>query len=484
MDKFEELDNLVQKILKMSEKDIQKNYKNTLEDLRTTIRKQYDKYEKSGKLDIKEMSKYDRIKKFDEEVKDRLSNLYKDNNSLINATLTNICETTRDVVIDTAEKKTKKSLMAIKKNLDVEKTVNEEMAGLKWADRTAHHRGEVIYQVQKTLKEGLSQGSTYKEMSDRLTETLNKDVVQPMRIIRTEGARVHASTQMQAFDKMAEKGLKMTKKWVTAKDERVRDMHRQMDGVVVPYEEDFTLPDGTKTKMPHLSGVAKHDIHCRCIVTIDFKENSSKNTLNAPEIKERKLKTSYENLSEILNNKANTNEHANRMNMYMQMTDYVEDDKYKSPFSYIVDEDIIKYNPKHPYYKYYNLSYAQVHELSHRMDILQYNSIDNKNFTDSIEKSRDIFYNNEEQIKKWFDDKDGIYSRNEAVSDIISALSMSDANEYLPYAHDKKYWERGSTVVREIFANLSSIDILDDGLYKEFKSSFAELFNSYLEVVR
>ena len=124
MDKFEELDNLVQKILKMSEKDIQKNYKNTLEDLRTTIRKQYDKYEKSGKLDIKEMSKYDRIKKFDEEVKDRLSNLYKDNNSLINATLTNICETTRDVVIDTAEKKTKKSLMAIKKNLDVEKTVN------------------------------------------------------------------------------------------------------------------------------------------------------------------------------------------------------------------------------------------------------------------------------------------------------------------------------------------------------------------------
>ena len=273
MNEFEELDNLVQKILNMSEKDIQKNYKNTLEDLRTTIRKQYDKYEKNGKLDMKEMSKYDRLKKFDEEVKDRLSNLYKDNNSLIKATLTNICDTTRDVVIDTAEKKTKKSLMAIKKNLDVEKTVNEEMAGLKWADRTAHHRSEVIYQIQKTLKEGLSQGSTYKEMSDRLTEKLNKDVVQPMRIIRTEGARVHASTQMQAFDKMAEKGLKMTKKWVTAKDERVRDMHRQMNGVIVPYEEDFTLPDGTKTKMPHLSGVAKHDIHCRCIVTIDFAKN-------------------------------------------------------------------------------------------------------------------------------------------------------------------------------------------------------------------
>ncbi|EJU22974.1 phage protein F-like protein [Peptoanaerobacter stomatis] len=278
LDEFQELDNLVQKILKMSEKDIQKNYKKTLEELRTTIRKQYDKYEKGGKLDIKEMSKYDRLKKFDDEIKIKLYQLYKNNNALINATLTNICETTRDIVVDTAQNKTKKSLIAIKKTLDIEKTVNEEMAGLHWANRTAHHRNEVIYQVQKTLKEGLSYGSTYKQMSDRLTEKLNGDVLKPIRIIRTEGARVHASTQMQSLDKIAEKGVKMTKKWLSAKDERVRDMHRQMHGISVAYEDDFALPDGTKTKMPHLSGVAKHDINCRCIVTIDFAKNIDKNT--------------------------------------------------------------------------------------------------------------------------------------------------------------------------------------------------------------
>ena len=55
-------------------------------------------------------------------------------------------------------------------------------------------------------------------------------------------------------------------------------------------------------------------------------------------------------------------------------------------------------------------------------------------------------------------------------------------NSYKP--HNIPIFHNWQPVVREIFANLSSIDILDDGLYKEFKSLFAELFNSYLEVVR
>ncbi|MGP1568551.1 MAG: phage minor head protein [Peptoanaerobacter stomatis] len=280
---FEKLDKKVEQILKKSEKTLTKNYKKTLEELRTTIRKLYDKYADSeSKLSMDTMSKYGRIENLEKDIITSVARLYKDNNKLIKATLTNICVTTKDNIVDVMQEKTNKSLMSIKKKLDIDNVVNEKMAGLHWSTRMNHHRSNVIYEINSTLKQGLAQGSTYKDMSDSLKDKLGANVLYPMRIIRTEGARVYASTQKQSLDKISDKGLKMLKKWLSAKDERVRSQHKQMDGVIIPYEDDFVLPDGLKTKMPHLSGYAHHDIHCRCIVTIelaDTKENVQENML-------------------------------------------------------------------------------------------------------------------------------------------------------------------------------------------------------------
>ncbi|MDO4721394.1 MAG: phage minor head protein [Peptostreptococcaceae bacterium] len=279
---FEKLQQAVEELLKISEGKILFEYAAALEHLRTMVRRIYDKHETGGKVSLIEMGKYDRLHKMEQEIEKNLKQLYKKNGRLMDETLKNIFVLTRDTTLQSVAKgvpEKKDTLLAISKKLDIDATVNEKMAGLHWAERMGKHRSDVIYGVNKTLKEGLAQGSTYKELSDRLKKELEGNVVQPMRIIRTESGRVYAKTQQESLDRVADAGIQMVKTWKSSKDERVRSQHQEMEGVTIPYEEEFTLPDGTKTKAPRLSGAPQHDIHCRCFITIDLADRAGSSPL-------------------------------------------------------------------------------------------------------------------------------------------------------------------------------------------------------------
>lgn len=274
-DELIKLNDIIEDIISKSQKKTVVNYAKTLENLRTEVRRLYDKYADSeSRLSFNQI-KDERLYELENKITANLTKLYTGSNELIKTTLNNVFVTTVDKTInavDRAEPKKIKSLIAIKKELDIDKTVNEKMAGLHWASRMGHHRSNVIYNVNTTIKANLSKGSTYKEMSDTLSKALNGDVLQPMRIIRTESARVYSSAKMQSLDKCRQSGVDMVKIWHSSKDERVRSQHREMDGAVVDYDDVFTFPDGITTKAPCKSGAAHHDIHCRCFITVDLKE--------------------------------------------------------------------------------------------------------------------------------------------------------------------------------------------------------------------
>lgn len=285
MDEKNEKNEKIRKLLHLAEHNITLNYIVTLETLRNIIRRLYDNYENSdGKLTYREMNAYNRMRRMEKDTAISLNTLYRENDTVIKQTLEDIA---KETAAETAKKI--KTTQKIKKIFDIDKTVNGDMAGLHWAERTKHHRDNVIYEINKTLKENLSQGATYKEMSDALKKRLNGDVLKPMRIIRTESARVYSVSKTEVLDKCARDGIKMTKTWHTAKDERVRNQHQDMDGKTIDYEEDFVFPDGTKTKAPCQSGAAHHDINCRCYITVDLKELK-----NSDKIKQlKKKKTTY-----------------------------------------------------------------------------------------------------------------------------------------------------------------------------------------------
>ena len=71
-----------------------------------------------------------------------------------------------------------------------------------------------------------------------------------------DGAKQFARTQ----------GLGITKRWVTVRDDRVRETHRYLEGMSVDVDEEFYTSDGDHAPYPGAFRKAKNNVGCRCIV--------------------------------------------------------------------------------------------------------------------------------------------------------------------------------------------------------------------------
>lgn len=269
MDKLEKsfiaLQNKAIRIEKMGQNTISKNYKKVLDNLRISMAKLYSKYEIEGQLTFEQMSKYDRLKKLDKEVYEMIVNLYKLNSKAIKGTLEGITRDTYKNTIDVIEGVTKKKLKGIAKAIDVSKTVNTEMAGLKWTERMGKHRSDAIYEIQKEIKYGLTQGDAYGTMTNRLKNKLEIDANKANTIVRTEGHRCHGQAKEDSFDAIDKAGVIFREKWISSKDERVRSSHQELDGIIIERGEMFHSSSGGVGPGPGLMNNAKDDIGCRCI---------------------------------------------------------------------------------------------------------------------------------------------------------------------------------------------------------------------------
>ena len=171
--------------------------------------------------------------------------------------------------------------------------------------------------------------------------------------------------------------------------------------------------------------------------------------------------------------------HKDKLVMYSEFTDLIEDEKIAAPFAYVPGEDVIKYNSNAPHVFDYDMNYVFSHEVSHRMDFLEYQSWKDDKFLKAIETCSEKVYAQREEIQKWFD-AGGKYEDSFALSDIIGALSNGSVD--VPIGHDVSYWnEDPRNKPMEIFANLSSIDVLK---LEEKEEILKELFEAYKELIK
>lgn len=171
--------------------------------------------------------------------------------------------------------------------------------------------------------------------------------------------------------------------------------------------------------------------------------------------------------------------HKDKLVMYSEFTDLIEDENIAAPFAYVPGEDVIKYNPSASHVLDYDMDYVFSHEVSHRMDFLEYQSWKNDKFLKAIETCSEKVYAQREEIQKWFD-VGGKYEDSFALSDIIGALSNGSVD--VPIGHDVSYWnEDPRNKPMEIFANLSSIDVLK---LEEKEDILKELFEAYKELIK
>ena len=119
--------------------------------------------------------------------------------------------------------------------------------------------------ISSEISRGISTASPYAEIARNIRSHANITVNQSMRIVRTEGNRIHNRSVLDAALKAKARGADTVKVWDATLDGVTRPHHRQLDGQVRELEEDFEV-DGLTACAPLNFGVAAEDCNCRCVL--------------------------------------------------------------------------------------------------------------------------------------------------------------------------------------------------------------------------
>lgn len=176
----------------------------------------------------------------------------------------------------------------------IRRAVENPVYGLTLKDTLEKNRRDIIYSIKQTVGVGLMNGDRYTTMARRIAKQVDGDYKKAIRIARTEAHRTReggnrdAATAVDTELRHGTSGLRMVKTWRTMKDERVRPQRRRkgkkgwstrmgsgpnhmlLDGQTVLADQPFDLGGGVTADAPGLSGVAGHDINCRCYVSYEM----------------------------------------------------------------------------------------------------------------------------------------------------------------------------------------------------------------------
>ena len=260
---------------KQAEKDIRKLYKELLTDAKHFVAEEYYNLAEDGKLTYEILRANARDVRFLEEVEQQLTGVSKEVAESIRKTAEDVYRLAYDGMIEATQKGVKGfSGLGGATDEMIKAAVNNPIA------TTALEKNykDTVWNIKRQIATGLMAGDRYDTMAKRLSKALDIDYKKSVRIVRTETGRVreagHLASAKNVNDALKDgtTDMRLTKTWVTMKDERVRSSHQSMNGVTVAMDEDFTLPDGTKTQAPKQSGVASQDINCRCFVKYSLEE--------------------------------------------------------------------------------------------------------------------------------------------------------------------------------------------------------------------
>lgn len=126
---------------------------------------------------------------------------------------------------------------------------------------------QLKFRVRSSVSRGIAQGSSWQEVARNLAVGMNSPMKRAMndsmRIARTEGHRINQQGFLDAGYKAKERGAQVVKQWDSTLDGRTRPEHRQADGQIREWDEDFDV-GGEKLKAPGIGGSARNVVNCRC----------------------------------------------------------------------------------------------------------------------------------------------------------------------------------------------------------------------------
>ncbi|MEZ3517019.1 MAG: minor capsid protein, partial [Lachnospiraceae bacterium] len=366
------------------------------------------------------------------------------------------------------------------------------------------NKEKLISEVHREITQDIILGRDPQKAIDNISKKMNTSKVNAGRLIMTEEAYFSSAAQKDCFQDLGVEQYEI----VATLDSHTSDICQNLDGQVFPmkdFEPGVTAPPFhvycRSTTVPYFEEdfgqvekrAARGEDGKTYYVSADmtykewkksFVDSGDKNNIiQIPQIPDEKIRSANEEFSKVIYNSEPT-PISNKMILYNEATQYELNEKLDAPFGYNPELDVIQYNPSVQNYEFYDMNFVQAHELSHRIDTLDYYSWENEKFVQAIENTREKVYNNRKLIAEWFSEG-GKYEDEMALSDIFSALSDGKLNEVLYGGHELEYWLEDRThASKEIFANITSIEILGYKSKAEFNGILEEIYKAYKEMVR
>ena len=387
----------------------------------------------------------------------------------------------------------------------IEKVIRKPWAvdGKNFSERIWGNKEKLISEVHREITQDIILGRDPQKAIDNISKKMNTSKVNAGRLIMTEEAYFSSAAQKDCFQDLGVEQYEI----VATLDSHTSDICQNLDGQVFPmkdfepgvtappfhvycrsttvpyFEEDFgqvgkRAARGEDGKTYYVSADMTYKEWKKSFVDSGDKDN----IIQIPQIPDEKIRSANEEFSKVIYNSEPT-PISNKMILYNEATQYELNEELDAPFAYNLELDVIQYNPSVQNYEFYDMNFVQAHELSHRIDTLDYYSWENEKFVQAIENTREKVYNNRKLIAEWFA-KDGKYENDMALSDIFSALSDGRLNEVLYGYHAPEYWLKDRTrASKEIFANITSIEILGYKSKAEFSGILEEIYKAYKEIV-
>ena len=126
-----------------------------------------------------------------------------------------------------------------------------------------------IDQLDKALNLKI-EGETYRDRINKYIEE-GGTAYDFERIAETEFHRMYNTGLIDGGNEIGyQNGRAINKTWVTAGDDKVRDTHEYLEGMIVPLNNPFFTFDGDSALAPGGFSKAENNCNCRCTVTLGY----------------------------------------------------------------------------------------------------------------------------------------------------------------------------------------------------------------------
>lgn len=145
------------------------------------------------------------------------------------------------------------------------KAITSDTAGLKFSERLYANVDKLKMHVIAEFSRRIAQGrnNNYSDIARNVAQLAEISFNNSYRIARTEGGRISTQAQLDSMQESISKGADLLKRWDATLDTRTRQIHMELDGQIVEYNEYFKSSAG-EVFAPHQFGIASQDINCRC----------------------------------------------------------------------------------------------------------------------------------------------------------------------------------------------------------------------------